>query len=224
MSINYQYGRGLSDALVYGMFLAYITARIKELNVPIEQSLMFHNTFESLSALATPSEEEKKKTIQKNVRTLKAELAPKIERINEWIELTNQFIHGLDFRNIVIPTLEQDKILSLVEKRLKTVYELEDAQKISNENFRLRLYNLLQTAPTEIFAFRKVVEKEKYSEDIQDLKEATRQGMRQAFDVCSIGYYSTSVFIGGRTVEECINSFYEKIFRLGLLPTFDLKK
>lgn len=220
MSKDYQYGRGLSDGLLYGMFLSFITAQIKELSIPIEQSLLFHNIFESI---ATGSDQEKQKTIRKNIRGLKSDLTPRIQKINDWIDLTNQFIAGLDF-NAEIPSLNQAVIIELVEQRLKTMYELRDVQKISNEHFRLLLQRQLQGPPEAVQKFYQTVESERHRDAVNNLRSAAKAGITQALDICSIGYYSTAVFVAGRTVEESLNSYYAKIFRLGITPAFELDK
>jgi len=220
MSKKYQYGRDLSGLLKHGMFLNLIIADIRGLNVPIDQSLMIHNLYESLSS---KNDKTARENMNKNLQTLTRSLSPKVAEINNHIDLANKLIKGLDFKT-TIPRLKVTEITSLVRRRMQTIFKLDEAQKMSNEHFHSSLSTVLQKPILAIQEFHKVVDSERFNEELEALTDSYREGMRQALFICSIGFYSTAVFVAGRTVEELINDYLELLFKLKKLKTFDLSK
>jgi hypothetical protein len=195
-------------------------AEIKNLQVPIDQCLMLHNTYEHFS-----SDKDKKTRafINKNLKYLKSSLSPRITSINKQITVTNKMLNGLDF-NHQIPKINTEGILQLTDKRFQTIFKVEDAQKISNENYHILLEEILRKPVESIQDFIKIVYDETFRDDLDKLSEPYRNGIQQSLDVCSVGYYSTAVFIAGRTMEELINSFYLKLFKIKKFKRFDLSK
>lgn len=203
-----------------GMILSMLIARIRELSVPIDQSLLLHNLHESFSV---GGKEKTRKGISQNLKTIKSSLSPKISEINRQISLINKMLKGLDFVH-KIPKLKTTDILSIVDKRLKSIFEIKDAQRLGNDHFHKLLEDVLYRPIKSIQDFQKIIENETYSDELKSLPEPLRFGFGQALDVCSIGYYTTSVFIASRTVEGLINTYYQKLFDTKKLDKFDLSK
>lgn len=220
MSHKYQYGKSLYDIILYGLTFQTIIADIKGLHVPIDQALMLHNLYEKF-----PSNDKKevKEQIANNVSHLKTLLTPRVADINRIITLTNKAIKELDFVE-QIPKLETKKILQLVKGRLQTLHEVEDTQKISNSYFLSQLDQMLKKPVMAILEFNKRVEQEEYTEEVGKLDEQYESGIRQALNICSIGYYSTAVFIAGRTVEELINHYLSILFKTKKIKRVNLTK
>jgi hypothetical protein len=215
---KYQYGRDLSSVINVGMFLALIMSEIKQLREPIDLSLMMHNLYETSSL---KDKKWTKNAVDENVKNLSQTLSPKIKRINYHITLANKTVKGLDFKH-EIPKIKVSDVLHIVRKRLKTIYEVKDAQKMSNEHFHVLLSQTFEKPVTAIQNFIKVVDEEKFTEELVKISEAYMEGLRQALSVCSIGYYSTSVFIAGKTAEEVVNDYFDELFRLKKVDKFDL--
>ncbi len=215
-----QYGRDLPSLIADGMLLSLIMTRIKDLKNPIDEALMLHNLYETFSL---GSDVENRKRISSNIARLKATLTPQINEINELITLSNKLIKGLDFEHKV-PKLKATDITVLTKQRLQTIYKVDDVQTLSNNHFRSQLGRQLEGPSKSIQQFIEMVRVEQYSEEVKTIKEDSyRAGIEQAIDVCSIGYYSTAVFIAGRTIEELINDYFNELFRLKVLERFDLQ-
>ena len=218
---KYEYGRDLFALIVNGMFLSNIMSEIKELKVPIDQSLTMHNLYES-----SKFQDDKfiKTSIDENLRSLKLMLTPRIVTINEHITTANKLIKGLDFKNCEIPKLKITEVLTVIRKRLNSKFDVPDAQKMSNETCRIKLDQLTQKPVEAIFKFIDVIAIETYKEEVNSLRAPYKAGLQQAMHICSIGYYTTSVFIAGKTTEEIINTYLSLLFKVNKLKEFDLSK
>lgn len=212
MAKKFQYGRDLYGLLHDGMLLAIVSAKIGDLQTPIEQSLLIHNLLES-----SPLKDlkDRKDQLIENSKKLKEALGPRVKEINLSIRTLNKEIKGLDFKYL-IPELDLKNIVHVVEKRMATILEVDDAQNIGNDLFWKSLYEVFQKTNEPIFNFLKEIKKERFEESLECLEEDYREGMRQALHVCSVGYYTTAVFIAGRTVEELINNYYKLLFKMAL--------
>jgi hypothetical protein len=213
-----QHGRSLYSVLSDGMIFAVVISKIRDLHNPIDQSLLIHNLLET-SPLKNLSE--RKQQVTENLKRLKAELGPRIEEINSNIQTLNIEIKGLDFK-YTIPKLKTSEILRIVERRMKTLLEVDDAQEMGNELFRKSLNDAFRKTNEPIFDFLKEVKKEQFENKLENLNEIYRHGIRQALHICSIGYYTTSVFVAGRTVEESVNDYYKLLFKLKKIDKVDL--
>lgn len=218
MARRFQYGRDLYSLLHDGMVLAIVSAKIGDLQTPIEQSLLIHNLLET-----SPLKDlrDRKDQLSVNSKKLKETLGPRVKEINSSIKTLNKEIKGLDFKYL-IPELELKNIIQVVEKRMATILEVDDAQNIGNDLFRKNLYEVFRKTNESIFNFLREIKKERFEESLEYLEEEYREGMRQALYVCSIGYYTTAVFIAGRTVEELINNYYKRLLKIGRLDKIDI--
>lgn len=200
------------------MVLTIVLSKIRDLQTPIEQSLLVHNLLET-----SPLKDlkDRKQQLSENSRKLKETLGPRVKEINSSIKTLNKEIKGLDFKYL-IPELELKNIIRVVERRVATILEVDDAQSIGNDLFRKSLNEVFQKTNESIFNFLKEIKKERFEESLERLEEEYKEGMRQALHVCSIGYYTTAVFIAGRTVEELINNYYTLLFKTGRLDKIDL--
>ena len=218
MKKKFQYGRDLYSLLSDGMVFTIVSSMIQELMSPIEQSLMLHNLLET-SPLKDLKDSKNK--LNKNLKRLKGVLTPRIKEINSKIQILNSEIKGLDFK-YQIPELKLKQILQVIERRMSTVLEIDNAQNMGNDLFRKSLYEVFQKTNEPIFFFLKEIKKERLEDLLECLEEDYKEGMRQALSVCSIGYYTTAVFIAGRTVEELVNDYYKLLFKIGHLEKLDL--
>ncbi len=220
MSKKIQYGRDLPSLIADGMLLSLIMARVKDLRGPIDEALMLHNLYETFSL---SNNVKNRKRIKDNTARLKATLTPQIAEINELITLSNKMIKGLDFDH-TIPKLKASDVTSLTKQRLQTLYKVDDVQKLSNSHFRTQLGHLLEGPAKSIHQFIELVRIEEYADDVKTIQgESYRAGIQQAIHICSIGYYSTAVFIAGRSIEEIINDYFKELFRLKIMNKFDLQ-
>lgn len=215
---KYQYGVGLSTSFKVGMFLSMIISEIRMLKSPIDQSLMLHNLYESFKI------KDKKwvdKALNDNLQNIRSTINPRIKKINKHIDFANETIKGLDFKQ-VIPNIRVNDVMGIVRKRLRSIFEVKDAQNMSNELFDTSLSKVFQKPFTAVFDFIDLIDSEKYIDETQNLGNSYQEGIKQALNVCSIGYYSTSVFIAGKTIEEVINDYFSELFRLNRHEKFEL--
>lgn len=214
-----QYGRGLSDLVFVGMKLSMLIAKTKDLQSPIEQALMMHNLHESFPL---NKDQKQKAFIKDNHKRIKLLLSPEINGLNKEIVKINKTLKGLDF-NIKIPKLVVSDILNIVDRRMNTVLEVENAQMMGNDLFRKQLSDLLYKPTEAILNFIKKTTEEEFTEKVKSIAQPYQAGIRQSLDVCSIGYYTTAVFIAGRTIEELVNDYFDVLFRSKKVEKFDLK-
>jgi len=189
------------------------------LHEPIDNALMLHNLYES-SSLEKGWVDKK---INENLSNLSLTLSPRIKTINSKISLANKSIKGLDF-DIKIPTIIIKDILEIVRGRLKTLYNAENAQKVSNSYFQAQLGKKFQAVFDGIQDFLKTISNERFKEELDKVEKPYSYTIKQALDISSIGYYSTAVFIAGKAIEELINDYYKVLFQSKLIEKFDITK
>lgn len=220
MAKKYQYGIGLHYILLEGMLLSTLIFKIRELRAPIDGGLVLHNLYENHSL---HDKSKQAKNIAENIKSVKSYLSVQVAGINETIKKINKTLKWLDFSHRV-PILKISKIMGIVRDRLQVTYEEKKGQKPADELFYKRLADEFAKPIKSIEDFRKNLKEETYHKEIQKLSEPYQSGLEQASDVCSIGYYSTAVFIAGRTMEELVNDYCNGLFKAKKLDKFDLNK
>lgn len=220
MAKKIQNGVGIYTLLRSGMVLSNIIMQIRETKRPIEMGQLLHGIYES-----HPLSDKRKmmKSINENARNLETSLVSQLKLINKNIASVNRLIKGLDF-NHNIPRIKIADVRAVLYKRLKSVFEDEKAQKMSNELFEKSLSQIFQKPIDSIHQLLDRVESETYKDELKNIKDTYQAEMKQAFDICSIGYYSTSVFVAGRTVENAVNDYFNILFKTKSYVVFDLSE
>jgi hypothetical protein len=218
---KFQNGIDLDSALKIGMILDKIRADIVILRGQFDQFFLIHHLYEGG---IVKNEKWLRESSKKNLVNLTKSVTPLVKKINEDIKYANKLFRCLDFKKNKIPSLPLKELISISRDRLNTLFNVQTAQVMSDKKFELAFEKLISGTRTGIKDFFSQIENEKFSSEYVKISEPYRLGIKQALDVCSIGYYSTAVFIAGRTTEELINDYFKLLFKLKRSDRMDLKQ
>jgi len=164
----------------------------------VDESLMMHNMYESLPVSDT------KQLVSENQNRIVARALVGAREINRMVSLANKGI-SISKHESIIQSLHLKGIEELIKQRFRSIYDKGEAQKLSNENFRLKLNRIFLIVNDSVIDFMKLTEEERKFDFRDQIKnDKYSNGIEESIDIFSFGHYKTSIFVIGRTLEDVV--------------------
>lgn len=211
-----KYGAGLSVIIKIGMFLQMIISRIEHLLRNVEESLMLHNLHESFPSST-------REDVLKNQKKTILKILTEAKDINEMIKGSNEIIKLLGHKKKIVP-IDLIAIRRFIQLRFKSIHKKEETQKLDNENFRIKVRRQFYKTKKSVKDFIVLVEEEQNFEGLDKLKKNYKKGINAAINIYSIGYYKTSIFVVGCTVEEVLDDLIRSAIKKGRLKRVNVSQ
>jgi len=191
-------GTDFSFAIKIGLLLGEIKNRLRHLERDVDESLMMHNMYESLPVSDT------KQLVSENQNRIVARALVGAREINRMVSLANKGI-SISKHESIIQSLHLKGIEELIKQRFRSIYDKGEAQKLSNENFRLKLNRIFLIVNDSVIDFMKLTEEERKFDFRDQIKnDKYSNGIEESIDIFSFGHYKTSIFVIGRTLEDVV--------------------
>src|SRR3989344_5179800 len=137
-------GIGFAISIKIGVFIENINRRVDRLHPHIESSLMMHNLYETFSL------KDNAPRFKENYKHLLIHIKNEVDGINKQIKGANKLLSLLKHRKEILP-IDYSFIKNLVYERFNEKLKEDKSQKLSNENFKLKIDNVITKTRKSIF-------------------------------------------------------------------------
>lgn len=198
-----------------GVFFERILDRTSHLKRTIDEHLMLHNLYEHFKV------DDTEKNIQENISRLEKIVDVEVKEINKMIKAANRIFTNTVWKK-KLPPVNQKELNKLFKIRFKEIYNNEVSQKLSNENFRIKLNKILTELQESFSDFFETVDKEYSFEGFEKLEKKYREGINSAIGIFSIASFRTSIFVVGRTIEDILDDLLRLSIKTKKLKRFSI--
>lgn len=189
-----------------GMFLRSISERTTHLRRSIDEYLMVHNLYERFTT------SDIKTRALDNLKELEKMVDLEARGINGMIKSANKLL-SITVYEKRIQLIDVAELRRLFKLRFKEIYKDKSLQNLGNENFKLKLDELLLNHRKALQDFLDSVDKEYTFEGFSKLKDNYKVGIGDAIDIMSIAQFKESVFVVGRIIEELLDKLLRSAIR-----------
>ncbi len=215
--LNNNTGISFAFSLKIGIFLENINRRVDRLYPHIESSLLMHNLYESFPL------KNNKKQFNENRNKLITHISDEVKGINKQIKGANKIFKLLKYKHQILP-IDFLSIKKAINERFNESFKESKPQKISNQNLKLKLGNVISKTSKSISDLITYSRDRESFEGTDKLMERYQYLVKNAIDIYSFGHFDTSLFLLGKTLEYVLDDLIRKLIKNKRIKKIDPRK
>lgn len=199
-------GIGFAISVKIGIFIENINRRVDRLHPHIESSLMMHNLYESFSL------KDNGPRFKQNYKHLLAHIKTEVDGTNKQIKAANKLLSLLKHKKEILQ-IDYLAIKQVTDERFNEKLGENKSQKLSNENFKLKIDKIITATRKSIFELANYLNEVEKFNQLDKLNKEYKNGVEEAIDIYSFGHLNTSLFVLGRTLEDVLDAGLRKLIK-----------